>query len=243
MTEIVKNNYLIAGIKTRIIARKDWTIETQARGYLCDFRGEPDIVVGVNDEVVDQMHAQYPHLTPADCEYMMTGEGFCRSLLDFDGFMLHASAVVYKGKAYLFSAPSGTGKSTHTELWLKAFGDDAYIINDDKPVIRLTEKGVVVYGTPWSGKTDKNRNAEAPLQGICFIERALDNKIEQISTADAVYRILNQTIRPQGVAEMDNLLSVMDRVLKKTKVYKLGCDISLDAARVAYAGMNGLEEK
>ncbi len=241
--DIVTDNYLIAGIKTQLSVRKSWTIETQARDYLAGFQGEPQITAGICDELLEQKAAQFPALTPMECEYMWTGEQFCQSLLAFDGFMLHASAVVYRGKAYLFSAPSGTGKSTHTQLWCKVFGDDAYIINDDKPVIRLTKDGAVVYGTPWSGKTDQNRNAEAHLQGICFIERAGENNIQEISTAEAVYRILNQTIRPSGKANMDLLLSVLDKVLRQTKVYKLGCNISPDAVRVAYEGMSGAEKE
>ncbi len=238
--EIVTGNYLIAGIKTQLAVRKGGITETQARKYICDFEGDADITVGLSDEFIEQKHTKFPSLNRDECEYMWTGERFCSGLLGFDGFMLHASAVVYKGKAYLFSAPSGTGKSTHTQLWCRKFGDDAYIINDDKPVIRLTEGGMVVYGTPWSGKTDQNRNAGAALQGICFLERAQENSIQEISTAEAVYRILNQTIRPSGAADMQKLLSVLDRVLRQTKVFKMGCNISLDAVWVAYEGMSGL---
>ncbi len=233
-----QNKYVIAGIKTQINARKDWIIETQARDYLCEFEGEPEIIVGVSDEFIKEKKACYPHLTEADCEYMWTGEQFCHMLLNFDGFMLHASAVVYEGKAYLFSAPSGTGKSTHTTLWREVFGESAYIINDDKPVLRIKDGNVVVYGTPWSGKTDQNRNVGVPLQGICFIERAKENHIEQIGVGDALYRILNQTIRPKSPTAMGKLLSVLDRVLNNARVYKMGCDISHNAVKTAYEGMS-----
>lgn len=238
--EFVKCKYRIAGINTGLIVRKDWTIEKQARDYLCSFEGDPDIVAGVDDKFLLEKSREFKGLTPYDCEYMWTGEQFCRKLLDFDGFMLHSSAVVYEDKAYLFSAPSGTGKSTHTSLWRKAFGEEnTFILNDDKPVLRLLDGGVTVFGTPWSGKTDQNRNVGIPLQGICFIERSQENWIRPVETKTAIYKILNQTIRPDRRDGMTKLLDVLDRILQKTTVYEMGCNISVEAARLAYNGMNG----
>lgn len=178
-------------------------------------------------------------LTYGDYEYIMTGTKFYRELLAFDGFMLHSSAVVLDGKAYLFSAPSGTGKSTHTNLWAEHFSDrDVYIINDDKPAIKLEEDGLFyVYGTPWSGKTDKNVNARVPLQGICFIERSEENFINEITGFEAVRRILWQTIRPRETENLDKLLSLCDVLVKKIKVYQMGCRIDTNAVEMAYNAM------
>jgi len=153
--------------------------------------------------------------------------------------MLHASAVVYEDKAYLFSAPSGTGKSTHTTLWRKVFGEDnTFMLNDDKPVIRIKDGKVTVYGTPWSGKTDQNKNIGVPLQGICFLERSKENRIESISAKDAAFGILNQTIRPADGKNMSKLLDLLDRLLQQTTVYRMGCNMDDDAAHTAYNGMN-----
>ncbi len=242
MVDIVKNKYIIAGIKTGIISRKGGTIEVQARDYLCDFEGKPDIITGVSDEFIDSKRSAYPHLSRFDCEYMWTGEIFCRELLNYNGFMLHSSCVVYRGKAYLFSAPSGTGKSTHTQLWCKVFGDEAYILNDDKPVIRMIDGKVMVFGTPWSGKTNLNQNKGVPLQGICFIERSKENWIEEIETKVALFKILNQTIRPREAENMEKLLAVLDKVMVGAKTYRMGCNISEEAVKVAFEGMTGKDD-
>lgn len=238
--EISKAKYCIAGVNTGLILRKGGIIETQAKDYLCEFEGDPQIVVGLPDEYIAQRRADVPHMTDLEVEYMWSGAEFCARLLEFDGFMLHASGVVYQDKAYLFSAPSGTGKSTHTTIWRKTFGrDKTYIINDDKPVIRIVDGKVMVFGTPWSGKTDQNKNESVPLQGICFLERSAENRIEVMPTREAVHRILDQTIRPTDAGHMSILLDLLDRLLKDIKVYKLYCNMENEAAIVAYNGMNG----
>ena len=80
-------------------------------------------------------------------------------------------------RVFYIKGGSGTGKSTHTALWLKNFAPRASIINDDKPAIRIQKDGIFVYGTPWSGKTDQNKNVKVPLQGIAFLERGEENSI------------------------------------------------------------------
>ena len=173
---------------------------------------------------------------------MWTGEPFYLNLLDFDGFMLHASGVVYENKAYLFSAPSGTGKSTHTSIWQRVFGNDkTFIINDDKPAIKLDGDVVKACGTPWSGKYDQSRNADVPIKGICFLERAEVNSIEEMEKKEAIHQILNQTIRPRDPKDMEKLLTLLDRLLDRVKVYRLGCNMDDEAAYVAYRGMNDIK--
>lgn len=237
--EPVKNKYVIAGINVGMILRKGGIIETQAQKYRKDFEGYPQIVLGIDDETLESHRAAQPQLSSLEHEYMWTGAGFCEGLLSHEGFMLHASGVVYENKAYLFSAPSGTGKSTHTAIWRKTFGENkTFILNDDKPVIRIVDGRVMAFGTPWSGKTDQNENVGVPLQGICFVERSETNFIESMSSKIAIHRILDQTVRPQNVENMSKLLELLDKVLSKVKVYTLHCNMENEAAIVAYEGMN-----
>jgi hypothetical protein len=216
-------------------------MKERSRKYLCPFEGEPDIKVQLNNGEIDRLRNMYPQLTENECEVMATTDMFYGRLLGFDGFMLHSSAVVADGKAYLFSAPSGTGKSTHTEQWLKLLGERAYILNDDKPAIRIIDGRAFACGTPWSGKSDLNRNEIVPLQGICLLERSENNFIGRCDGGKAVFSILNQTIRPPVEKHMDRLLSTLDRVLGNVPVWKMGCNISTEAAAMAFEAMNGYD--
>ena len=168
-------------------------------------------------------------------EYASTGALFNRFLIAHDGLMLHSSAVVVDGYAYLFSADSGIGKSTHTNLWLEKFGEEAFIINDDKPAIRNIDGEWFVYGTPWCGKNDTNRNAKAKLGAIVFLERSEENWIEEENISDAIAKFFKQTTRRLNVEEnMDKVLKTMEKMLSEVPIYKMGCNISEDAAKMAY---------
>lgn len=214
------------------------TMTKQAKPYLSEDKPEiVDIVTWASDESIKDLQETYPVFSENDCEYMLTGNGFYSELLHFGGLMIHASAVVYKGGAYLFSADSGTGKSTHTQLWLKAFGDEAKILNDDKPAVRIIDGKAYAYGTPWSGKTDWNLNVRADLKGICFLERAKENTIRRAAAGEVISDLLRQTIRPQKEENMDKLLENIDALLKIVPVYKMGCNMDVSAAEVSYNAM------
>ena len=149
--------------------------------------------------------------------------------------MLHSSAIVVDGYAYLFSADSGTGKSTHTELWLKHFGNRAYIINDDKPALRCIEGQWYVYGTPWSGKHDISKNIQVKLGGIVFLERSEENWINDISPKEAFALFFRQTVRQLKTEEkMDLALKNVENVLVSNPIYRMGCNISDEAVVTAY---------
>jgi hypothetical protein len=214
------------------------TLIKQAQPYITEFE-KANMRVFVSDESLDLLAEENPHLTKDDLEYIYTGAGFYEALLDFDGFLLHSSGVCVDGYAYLFSADPGTGKSTHTGLWQEYFGEDkALIINDDKPAIRLVDDELFAYGTPWSGKTDKNLNMRVPVGAIVFIERSADgNWVKEITSKEAIPLIMGQTVRPVEQAKMIKLLDVLDTLLRRVKVYRLGCDMSFDAVRTSYEGI------
>ena len=154
-----------------------------------------------------------------------------------DGLVFHSSALAVDGKAYLFAAKSGTGKSTHARLGRQMLGDRAQVINDDKPIIRKAGGTVYVYGTPWTGKHHLGNNVKAPLKAICFIRQSKVNEIVKISPSDALSRFFGQTIIPKERESAEKFLTLTDEILRSAKLYSLGCDISRGAAELSFSAM------
>lgn len=230
--------YKIAGLIVEMNP-KGKTLLSQGQDYLISEKVEkPDIKISFSEDFLKERHELNPHLTQNDCEYLWYGFDFYRKLLDYDGYMLHSSAISLDNKAYLFSAPSGTGKSTHTSLWKKHFGSALTFINDDKPAVRNINGSLYACGTPFSGKTDNNNNIIVPLKAICILKRGEKNKIRLIKSDEAQLPILNQCFRPCEKERMIKLLDLLNATFAKIPIYLLECNISDEAVITAYNAMS-----
>lgn len=240
ISQLLKPNAVAAVILPSSILNKENESFICAReSILKNFK----ITLDGTKEDYEKLRKQYPHLSIEECEYSCAGAEFYMKLLKHQGFMIHASAVEKEGKAYLFSAPSGTGKSTHAQLWRQTFkGEPIRIINDDKPAVCLQNGVFYACGTPFSGKTDKNENRKAPIQGLCMLHRGKTNKIQKITSGEALPLILPQTLFYGDEEETNLLLSFLDRFLQSVPVYKMECTMEEEAAKTAYFCMKG-EEK
>ena len=158
---------------------------------------------------------------------------------DDDTFLFHGSCVAVDGVGYLFTAKSGTGKSTHTRLWRELLGTRAVMVNDDKPLIHVTDNGVNVYGTPWDGKHRLSNNIAVSLKAICILERAERNVIQQISIGEIYPMLLQQVYRPMDSGAMLKTLELLDRLAEQVRFCRLRCNMELEAAQVAFDGMKG----
>ncbi|MBQ8574645.1 MAG: hypothetical protein IJ447_01175 [Clostridia bacterium] len=226
--------YKIADLKVGFEPKYNLLSERSEK-YRCD--GEPDFNIGYTDNLMEHQLDLYKGISEAEVEYLWMGTAFNVKLLEYNGMFLHSSTVVVDGKAYSFSAPCGTGKSTHTSLWLKLLGDKAFILNDDKAAYRLIDGKYYAYGTPFSGKHDINVNTSAELCGICFIEQAAENSIERMDIDSAVPLLISQTLRPSNVKRTLMLCDFIDELIKNIPVYKLKCNMNIDAAELSYETM------
>ena len=147
--------------------------------------------------------------------------------------LFHSSVVSFQDKAYMFLGKSGTGKSTHSRLWLK-YIEGTELINDDNPVVRIHDDGsILVYGSPWSGKTPCYRNVSYPLGAIVLLEQAPQNVIRRLKPLEA-YAALMTSISgkrwdsrlAEGLHETENLL------VTHASIWHLDCLPDEDAARV-----------
>lgn len=230
--------YDIAGLTVEIKNEKGRTAK-QAIPYLSKNQNikTADIVIDVDEKRVLNAMKEHPELVQDDWEYMLTGSDFYTELIKHQGILLHSSCIVVDGMAYAFSADSGTGKSTHTQMWLERFGDRAYMLNDDKPAIRLIDGTVYACGTPWSGKYDYSTPAVVPLAGICFLERSEDNWIKKADTGRAVFNIFSQTVRNLNKDKMENLFDVLEQLFAKVPLFEMGCNITQQSVDTSYNAM------
>lgn len=148
--------------------------------------------------------------------------GLERLILPFGRMILHASAVIYQGKAYLFSAPSGEGKSTQAFLWEKYLG--AKLLNGDKVVIEITPDGAIAHGSPVAGSSGIYCNDSAPIAAVILLKKSLRNHISPVSERTAFLSLYSEAIK----CNWDNnfnmqVLALAEQLQKKTPVYSLEC--------------------
>ncbi len=206
--------------------------------YVSDFDGAPDVEIDISLKQMEQYCELHPNLNTDMAEYILSSIKFYVQLCKkYNGLMIHASAIAMDGKGYLFSADSGTGKSTHVKQWHNVFGERVQTINDDKPAVRLMPAGWMVYGTPWSGKTTLNENICVPLHAIAILHRSEKNSVLPMPEKDSVTNLLQQTIRPKTMQWADVFYQLLSKLIEQVPVYDLGCNISEEAASIAYETM------
>ena len=238
--EVIKcMKYKIADIVVEFNASFNM-LKVRANKYLAGNAENTKFIMCVYDEHIQKIKDNNPKITSELAEYMAMGTTFYRELLNYKGCLLHSSAVVIDNECYLFSANCGVGKSTHTSLWLKFLADKKpYILNDDKPAIRIMEDGIYAYGTPFSGKHDINENKRVKLKAICFIEQSKTNSIRKLEPKEAINLFYGQTLNELNEDEVMKFLDILEIIVKKIPIYKLYCNMSEEAVRLSYNTLKG----
>lgn len=157
-----------------------------------------------------------------------------RILENYDGFFFHSSSLMLDDEAYVFTAVSGTGKSTHTALWRKLFKEKVVMINDDKPIIRKKDGIFYVYGTPWMGKSDIGNNVKAPVKAVYILQRGEKNSAVRVKPGAVFKNILEATVVPTDRRNMEKLLELLDEFFCSVPLFLLTCNMDIEAAQVAY---------
>lgn len=231
--------FIIAGLKTEYNVQGE-LLKNRSEGYKASFdSAEAQIRFNIKEEFLQKKQQEIPNLSADEHEYMWTGEAFYNELLKHNGMMLHSSCVEKDGQAYLFSARSGTGKSTHTHLWLDNLSGTR-IINDDKPALVCEDGKWYVWGTPFSGKTNENVNVKIPVRAIVFLHRSEENKVEKMPVSKAVGLLLEQTINPVNRDLAEKMLDLVDMLLRSVPTFSLGCNMDPNAAVIAYSEIERL---
>ena len=236
----------IAGFTSRVTSLFDSTRD-YCRKYLTEELPQWDIMVTREDLAFEQEALRQEALeegikvrvfTDPFLERAAIQRKFAEYLFDRDVLMTHGSTVAVEGKAYLFTARCGTGKSTHTRLWRQVFGHRAQMVNDDKPFLRIGADGVLACGSPWSGKHGLDTNITVPLQGICILERGRENRIERITPAQALPMLLHQTHCPLAPEKQESFEKLVTRLAQTTPLWRMECNMDPQAAEVSHKAMS-----
>lgn len=196
---------------------------------------EEDIVFEQEMSLQEQPGVFYP---PGYLETLAVYRRIAERLSEDACILMHGAAAAVDGEAYLFTARSGVGKTTHIRLWQERFGDRLTVVNGDKPILRLKDGRVYVCGTPWSGKEGLNTNVILPLKAICRLERGRENTIRELGFSEILPVLLEQSYPPVGRAGR-RVLDFWTEAAKSLSFYSLHCGMEPEAAEVSWLGMNG----
>ena len=229
--------YKIADLIVEYTAKYDES-KRLSEQFIYNGERETDITLSVTDKQLENMLSRSVEgTTISGIENLAMSSEFNRAAIKYGVMLVHSSALVYEYGAYLFSADSGVGKSTHTKLWLKAFGDKVHIMNDDKPVVRLYDDHAQAYGTPFDGGSGIALNESYPLKAIIFIERGEQNSVRIPENKEIIQKLYFQTARMVNRETAEKMLVNLERLLHLTKFYVLTCNMDISAAYAAFGGI------
>ena len=217
-------------------------VHTLCSDYRVDGDVTCDIEVEVSESDIDyeiKRAENGEHYQEGYLEELAVYRKIATEMLRYDTFLMHGSVVSVDGQAYMFTAKSGTGKSTHAKLWCDLLGEKAVMVNDDKPLIRVDGSGATVYGTPYNGKHRRGNNIKVPLKAICYLTRGETNSIEEVTSKDLYHILLQQIYRPAEKADLIKTVSLIDKLTKEVKFYILKCNMDISAAQTSYNAMKG----
>ena len=231
----------VAGLATQVQPMFGSTKE-YCRPYLTDRESEYFIEITdadlirqqeLLDQEADREGLRRRKFTAPFLERTVIQEKIAEKLLETDTLLLHGSTVAVDGQAYLFTAPCGTGKSTHTRLWREQFGDRAVMVNDDKVFLQLRQDSVWAYGSPWTGKHGIGTNISVPLKGICFLQRGSENQIQKAIPEKWLPELIHQSFLPE-----QRYSDLVLQLAQMIPLWEMSCTKDPQAATVAYEAMS-----
>ena len=229
--------YRIAGVNISITTIYDG-FHVFSRDYRVDGEAH-DFEVSTSPDDIAFERSKSKDFSPPDAylEAVSVFRKISEIMPEYDTMLFHGSAISVDGLGYIFAAPSGTGKSTHSAMWCELLGEHAVMVNDDKPMIHVDASGSEVFGTPFNGKHSRGLNIHVPLRAVCILERGETNHIERIDGDEAYSSLIRQTYRPCDSIMLARTLSLLDRLKNSISFYHLSCNMKPEAPRVSWEAM------
>lgn len=239
--KMLRNSFTMemAGLKIQINTISPRTC-ILCRDYLSDVA--PDISVTIKNEDIEKEKQGITAIENKEI-YIETISAYRKiadQAIDFGILLMHGAVVATSGCSYMFAAPSGTGKTTHIRQWLRN-DKNAFVVNGDKPLIKLTDDNVLACGTPWSGSEHMNTNTMVPLKAIILMERSDNNQIMSIPFIQAYPYLVQQTYIPKDPEKAKKALELLMKLGTKVSFFKFQCNNFKDDC--FYTSYNALVRK
>lgn len=222
------------------------TLEEFCKDYICEedttngaLEADKVIVKITDKEIEAEREKTEEEYSPQYLETLATLRQIADQMPAHNRLLCHGAVITWKDKGYMFTAPSGTGKSTHIAQWRKYLGKDVQIVNGDKPLMKVTGSEIRLYGTPWAGKERWQKNRSTRLDGICILQQAKENKIRKLNPGEALPMLIRQLYFTDNTTYAGKTLELLDTILRNVPVYLLECDISQEAVKTSFEALTG----
>ncbi len=212
------------------------TLREYCKEYIAVEKEAEDFLITVTNEEIqkERKSNEYEQKSDNYIEIIITLLKIANELPDRNKLLMHGTVVAWKQSGYIFTAPSGTGKTTHARLWKKYLGSDVEVINGDKPILEVKEDEIIAYGTPWAGKERLQKNTCVPVRGICFLRQGEINTIHKLNKREALFRLLPQIYIMSDSEKAGKTLKLFIEVLERMPIYEFSCNMSEQAVKCSF---------
>lgn len=230
-------NYKLAGHTLCIRSQYEY-VQSMCADYASTEPVEATISITPQDLDEERAHGEdISESSPHYLETLAVYRKIAKVMLQWNVLLFHGSAVAVDGRCYLFTAKSGTGKSTHARLWRELLGERVTMVNDDKPLLHITPQGVTVYGTPWDGKHHLSTNTCVPLRSICLVTRGETNSCVEIKPGDMLEQLISQSFISADLQGRMTAMNLLNILTQQVKFYRMSCNMEPEAAITSYRAM------
>ncbi len=225
----------VGGLKYHIISLSDDFYYLKGKKFEC-LQNKEDYRIEVTVDVLKKYSNFNPERSVYSNETGYILDEVVRHCLDYNRMIVHGAAIEHKGNAFLFIAPSGTGKTTHVKLWKDYLKDEVKVINGDKPMLEFG-KEIIVHGTPWNGKEGYGENISAPLKAIVVIKQDSVNSFRKLNTNESISNMMYNCFYSIDKECGPKVSGYLTEIINRIPIYELSCNISKEAFDTCYKGL------